>query len=595
MSFVKASVIYDSCESVRYDDQNSSKLNKKGKAGIGYLRPENSKPSWLKNRLDKGKAKAGSKSFVSHQRRRSSKKVKSVWRKVQPRRDLNGQNIKPTLNRSHNISAQNLMDYHTGKTVKISLRRTLTQLSEMASSYISNAMQIIFDSVLGIQDNDGMELEQFFDIALIQDGDVTCAVSGKYVEISASRFVGVFNLPTDGLIDLSEVPNDLVAGKNSVLKIWRPCGNFGRGEDLPSLENYICEDREHKGFDAQICVLLKGDPAVTLGEAKTFPPSKIISAKTVNTYVATNKKIDARGEIDEPDEATVKKRTSSGKAVSKEKYLAIVLVALYAEPIQTVDLTSAMPAAHPPAPKRKTPKRKLRMTAGSDDDIVEEESAVETVVVEQKRTTSVDDVDTIIEEVIAAIAQMEQADFVESAVAEGIEMETDLTKSDDIVAERSIAVTDEEVLEPLSKVLETSMSPMSDDESLTIEEHLAKIPEGMMLPSLTSAEPTKSSYVVQLILEVLRMVIGTGHIFPRLLLMIKGRDLSRSQILYRGTRPYTLAEAVSTGVHTYGNDIRILTKRNLPYNGAGLTAYYCQEFKKDLVPYLDSSTVERRL
>ncbi|KZV27767.1 hypothetical protein F511_32992 [Dorcoceras hygrometricum] len=51
--------------------------------------------------------------------KRSSKKVKSVRKKVQSRRDLNGQNIKPTLNRSHNISAQTLMDYHTGKTVKV--------------------------------------------------------------------------------------------------------------------------------------------------------------------------------------------------------------------------------------------------------------------------------------------------------------------------------------------------------------------------------------------------------------------------------------------------------------------------------------------
>ncbi|KZV25888.1 hypothetical protein F511_31233 [Dorcoceras hygrometricum] len=119
MSFVKASMTHDTCESVRYDDQNSSKLNQKGKAGIGFLRPENSKPSWLKNRLDKDKAKAGSKSFVSHQPRRSSKKVKSVWKKVQSRRDLNGQNIKPTLDRYHNISAQILMDYHTGKTVKV--------------------------------------------------------------------------------------------------------------------------------------------------------------------------------------------------------------------------------------------------------------------------------------------------------------------------------------------------------------------------------------------------------------------------------------------------------------------------------------------
>ncbi|KZV49199.1 hypothetical protein F511_41593 [Dorcoceras hygrometricum] len=54
------------------------------------------------------------------------------------------------------------------------------------------------------------ELELFFDTALIKDGVITCAISGKYVEISVSRFSGVFNLPTDGLIDLSEVPNDLV-------------------------------------------------------------------------------------------------------------------------------------------------------------------------------------------------------------------------------------------------------------------------------------------------------------------------------------------------------------------------------------------------
>ncbi|KZV25905.1 hypothetical protein F511_31522 [Dorcoceras hygrometricum] len=45
MSFFKASVIYDCCESMRYDDQNSSQPNHEGKDGIGYQRPENSKPS----------------------------------------------------------------------------------------------------------------------------------------------------------------------------------------------------------------------------------------------------------------------------------------------------------------------------------------------------------------------------------------------------------------------------------------------------------------------------------------------------------------------------------------------------------------------
>ncbi|KZV50097.1 hypothetical protein F511_18080 [Dorcoceras hygrometricum] len=77
MSFVKANVIYDCCESMKYDDQNSSQLNQKGKAGIGYSKPENSKPSWIKNKLDKDKAKAGRKSFISNQSWRSSTKVKS--------------------------------------------------------------------------------------------------------------------------------------------------------------------------------------------------------------------------------------------------------------------------------------------------------------------------------------------------------------------------------------------------------------------------------------------------------------------------------------------------------------------------------------
>ncbi|KZV49252.1 hypothetical protein F511_39254 [Dorcoceras hygrometricum] len=80
MSFVKANVIYDPCESMTYNDQTSPKLNHQGKVGIGFQRPENSKPSWLKNKLDKDKVKAGSKSFVPNQPRRNSTKAASTKR-----------------------------------------------------------------------------------------------------------------------------------------------------------------------------------------------------------------------------------------------------------------------------------------------------------------------------------------------------------------------------------------------------------------------------------------------------------------------------------------------------------------------------------
>ncbi|KZV50125.1 ATP binding protein [Dorcoceras hygrometricum] len=62
VSFVKSSMIHDTLESVKYDDQNVSKLNQKGNFSIGYAEPDNSNPSWLKNRLDKDREKAGSQS-----------------------------------------------------------------------------------------------------------------------------------------------------------------------------------------------------------------------------------------------------------------------------------------------------------------------------------------------------------------------------------------------------------------------------------------------------------------------------------------------------------------------------------------------------
>ncbi|KZV38715.1 hypothetical protein F511_26007 [Dorcoceras hygrometricum] len=133
MGFVKASVIYDCCESMRYDEQSSSQSSHEGKDGIGNQRPESSKPSWLKNKLDKDKAKAGSKSHVQHQPRRNFRKAKSSWKKTQPRRDPVGQNVKSKLHRSHNF-AQNFVDPHTGKTVRLQVvSHCLTQFQDMCS------------------------------------------------------------------------------------------------------------------------------------------------------------------------------------------------------------------------------------------------------------------------------------------------------------------------------------------------------------------------------------------------------------------------------------------------------------------------------
>ncbi|KZV22373.1 hypothetical protein F511_25433 [Dorcoceras hygrometricum] len=91
----------------------------KGKVGIGYQRPENSKPRWLKNKLNEDKAKAGPKFFVPNQPRHYSKKEKTEWTRNQPRRNPYGQNIKSKFKRPARDFAHTFVDPRTGKTVRI--------------------------------------------------------------------------------------------------------------------------------------------------------------------------------------------------------------------------------------------------------------------------------------------------------------------------------------------------------------------------------------------------------------------------------------------------------------------------------------------
>ncbi|KZV44658.1 delphilin-like [Dorcoceras hygrometricum] len=246
----------------------------------------------------------------------------------------------------------------------------------MASAFITHSYQINFESVLMIHDHEGMlnmfkalessglrrflgcesvlyekELGHFFDTALIQGEDVTGVISGKFVSISPTLFAKVFDFPTEGITNFSEVPKDTlydawsffskegvqidVHGKKKYMKhefrllndilakaLTVKVGSF----DSVTLELFqmmtaihyglkvnwskvlfnVLKDmvdrsqRKAKGFAAQIGVLLKGMPTITMGNGVPFPSAKILSMRTVHTYIATNITIDARTESEEP-------------------------------------------------------------------------------------------------------------------------------------------------------------------------------------------------------------------------------------------------------------------------------------------------------
>ncbi|KZV36664.1 hypothetical protein F511_41188 [Dorcoceras hygrometricum] len=265
---------------------------------------------------------------------------------------------------------------HTFEEIKAEnniLFQTLLAFYKMASAFITHSYQINSESVLMIHDHEGilnmfkaleasglrrflgcesvlyeMELGHFFDTALIQGEDVTGVISGKSVSISSTLFAKVFDLPTEGITNFSEVPKDTVYdarsffskegvqidvhGKKKYLKhefrllndilakaLTVKAGSF----DSVTVERFqmmtaihyglkvnwckvlfnVLKDmvdrsqRKAKGFAAQIGVLLKGMPTITMGNGVPFPSAKILSIRTVHTYIATNITIDARAEM----------------------------------------------------------------------------------------------------------------------------------------------------------------------------------------------------------------------------------------------------------------------------------------------------------
>ncbi|KZV22637.1 hypothetical protein F511_13096 [Dorcoceras hygrometricum] len=265
----------------------------------------------------------------------------------------------------------------------------------MAASLISNALQVNFDSVMSFPD-EGMvamfkalestrirgflgcpsvlyeqDLESFFSNATVHGDSVISCVQSKYVGIFEELFAGAFGLPTEGLTSMDEVPKDLVYDARIFLSPSGEPINWSKILFKILKEMVTKSSKQAKGFAAQICVLLKGAPDLTLGEAKTFPPLKILTVKTVGTYVAKNKNITAEEEADEPVEKVVKKapvkrrpapavaeptakkkRTTMGRDAPTENNLAIFQVIQDVEPISIVPATS-------PSARRRAPKRKL--------------------------------------------------------------------------------------------------------------------------------------------------------------------------------------------------------------------------------------------
>ncbi|KZV23416.1 hypothetical protein F511_42689 [Dorcoceras hygrometricum] len=416
----------------------------------------------------------------------------------------------------------------------------------MASSLYSNAQHVDFESVLGM-DDPGMvsmfealmasdlrgflgcpavvyedALVDFFENASVRNGVVFSTVGGQIVEISEKLFAESFELPVDGLGDLSEMPKDAIFDARSLVSLsGEPINLSGRKNQMKMPYRLLCDivakavsvkagsfnaitvekfslitavvcgvkmnwakflfgvlkkmfsvkSKQAKGFAIQISLLLATFPAVELGEASAFPASKILSKKTVLRFVSINDR-------DGAEEIT---GAAKKKAVSKKRTAA--------------DIEAAVP-------KKKRSLKKKSISSLELVEVAEEALVVEPLDVEESRCSSADAVDLIIQQVLDETRAVDApADITEPAVT--VEKHWFDLPYDDIVkqweAERPVVTasdTEDEdiataVVAPAEDVQQvpdfeapiSAEDVLSADEKMSLDDILLSIPVDIPLPS----------------------------------------------------------------------------------------------------------------
>ncbi|KZV18185.1 hypothetical protein F511_11088 [Dorcoceras hygrometricum] len=297
----------------------------------------------------------------------------------------------------------------------------------MASAFYSNSQHVDFDSVLGMDDQGMVSMFQalmasglagflgcpaviyedalvdFFENASVREGVIISTVAGQLVEISEEWFVESFELPVDGLGDLSKIPKDVIFDARSIVSLsGEPISLSGRKNQMKFEFRLLCDimakaisvkagsfnaitvekfslitavvcgirmnwarfcstvfkkmvtpgSKKAKGFAIQISLMLENIPNLELGASSEFPTSKILTDKTVHRFVSLNDKAGAEEatRASKPKAASKKRRAADvGTTVTKKKRaskkispLEIVVVAQEAIPILSVPVSPAI-------------------------------------------------------------------------------------------------------------------------------------------------------------------------------------------------------------------------------------------------------------
>ncbi|KZV41363.1 hypothetical protein F511_36586 [Dorcoceras hygrometricum] len=351
----------------------------------------------------------------------------------------------------------------------------------MASSLISNSHHIDFESVFRLDDAGMVQMFEtlittglkeflgcpvvFYEDALTEfianssvreDGIVVRTIGGTAIEISQEMFAAAFELPTEGLIDLMDVPKNFVFDARSLFSDSKEQVSMSCLKKALKFHYHLLHDILAK----KIYVKDGSFDSVTrdrflLMTAITFDIKINWSSLLFGVFkeMTVSKKRPATGD-DEVAPIIKKKRTTKGKPVAVKR--------LMVEEPDTAISTSGEPVAEDATGEREP----VAEVAPGDADV-----AIEQVLAQMESVFKHQDAD-----------RSEKAD---TWFDEAFDEEFEIANEERQVSEEVIDVTIEE------GTGERSMSRKSvAKELMTIDDLLLQISDDLLLPSITAAEVT---------------------------------------------------------------------------------------------------------
>ncbi|KZV57781.1 hypothetical protein F511_28283 [Dorcoceras hygrometricum] len=189
------------------------------------------------------------------------------------------------------------------------------------------------------------DLVTFFGNAIVRGDTVISLVQGMFVEISEEYFAGVFDLPTEGLTSVTNLPTNRISELRRVLSDSGDLIKTSCKKKEMKMEYRLLNDMLAKAITAKAVLNL------ILGESKALPPLKILSVKSVGTYIAKNKSVSTAAEKVTEDPVVAKVVTAAAKrrpapaaeTVAKKKRTTIGRDAPTVKDLSIVPIQEAIP------------------------------------------------------------------------------------------------------------------------------------------------------------------------------------------------------------------------------------------------------------